>query len=180
MLTTFQELLNIANLSLNPHSNPLGGPYYYPCFREEDTEAQQGQMVYPGSHSYYMEAPESKLRLLTPESVFLGDCSTASHLLPSMVAFFLPGEGLSETPSEQSPPRSHQSGFSQRGGISSQESGHCSCSSQTGVSGQGKWDQRPRRCWGWSGEEDQAVAPAWTRVLHGQEQRCHHHPVGGV
>lgn len=131
---------------LNPHGHPTHGPYY-PCFTEEDT-GPVGSNGLPGSQLFHGGAT----------SVFLDDCSAASHLLPSVVPFFLPGEGLSENLSEQSPSRSHQSGFSQRGSISSRESGHCSCSSQTGVPGQGKWDQRPRRCWGWSGEEDQAVA----------------------
>lgn len=95
-----------------------------------------------------MEAPESKLRHPTPESVFLADISTAFHLFPSMFPFFLPGEGLSENRSDQNQPRFHQSGFSQRGSISSWESGHCSCSSQTEVPGQGKWDQKPRKVLG--------------------------------
>lgn len=35
-----ETMLNSVNLSLNPHNNPVGGPYSYPYFTEEETEAQ--------------------------------------------------------------------------------------------------------------------------------------------
>lgn len=106
----------------------------YPCFADEDTEAQRGEVTCLGTHSGERWRRASSSRPLTSHLVFVPRLQAASQVLWDSPCL-LPGEMMA------------LSGFKMGG--------------ETQASLSGRWDQPGSRACGWGSGRQRVVAGLW-------------------